>query len=113
MGDRLRLKTLVVEELKPRVYLTPIIERSGEECRIQQIKADSLATNGCGTFVPLRHVSKQKRKVIELEDENAKLRALCADMAAHLREAERLHNDILMPDDYERRMRELGMKVGA
>lgn len=45
-----------------------------------------------------------------LKADNDKLRDLCADLAAHLLEAERVHSDHLMPDGYEERMRELGIK---
>ena len=41
---------------------------------------------------------------------NAKLRELCIDMASHLREAERIHGDELLPDGYIARMRELGIE---
>ena len=43
--------------------------------------------------------------------ENAKLKELCIDMASHLREAERIHGDELLPDGYIARMRELGIEV--
>ena len=46
-----------------------------------------------------------------LEKENKKLRELCADMASHLREAERIHDDELLPEGYITRMRELGIRV--
>jgi hypothetical protein len=54
--------------------LTPVIEPCGEGCRIHHIKSDSIARDGRDTFIPLRHVSKQKRRIFELEAENRKLR---------------------------------------
>ena len=45
-----------------------------------------------------------------LKKENALLRDLCIDMASHLREAERIHGDELLPDGYIARMRELGIE---
>ena len=47
-----------------------------------------------------------------LKKENKKLRELCADMASHLREAERIYGDELLPEGYITRMRELGIRVG-
>lgn len=74
MAERKTLKSVSIDDVKPRVTLTPIVEVSGETCRIHHIKSDSIAVDGRDTFVPLRHVSKQKRRIFELEDENAKLR---------------------------------------
>jgi len=74
MSSRKTLKSVSVEELKPTVTLTPVIESCGEGCRIHHIKSDSIVRDGRDTFVPLRHVSKQKRRIFELEEENAKLR---------------------------------------
>ena len=74
MSSRKTLKSVSVEELKPTVTLTPVIESCGEGCRIHHIKSDSIVRDGRDTFVPLRHVSKQKRRIFELEEQNAKLR---------------------------------------
>lgn len=76
MNSRKTLKSVSVEELKPTIALTPVIEPYGEGCRIHHIKSDSIARDGRDTFVPLRYVSKQKRRIFELEDENEKLREL-------------------------------------
>ena len=46
-----------------------------------------------------------------LKKENTRLRELCADMASHLCEAERIHSDELLPEGYIARLRELGIKV--
>ena len=75
MSSRKTLKSVSVEGLKPTITLTPVIEPCGEGCRIHHIKSDSIAHDGRDTFVPLRHVSKQKRRIFELEEENAKLKA--------------------------------------
>lgn len=76
MSSRKTLKSVSVEGLKPTITLTPVIEQCGEGYRIHHIKSDSIARDGRDTFVPLRHVSKQKRRIFELEEENAKLREL-------------------------------------
>lgn len=44
-----------------------------------------------------------------IADEREALRELCADLAAHLLEAERIHGDYLMPDGYMARLRECGV----
>ena len=76
MSSRKTLKSVSVEGLKPAITLTPVIETCGEGCRIHHIKSDSIARDGRDTFVPLRHVSKQKRRIFELEEENDKLREI-------------------------------------
>lgn len=80
MSSRKTLKSISVEGLKPTITLTPVIEPRGEGYRIHHIKSDSIARDGRDTFVPLRHVSKQKRRIFELEEENAKLRELVAQL---------------------------------
>jgi len=80
MAERKTLKSVSIDDVKPRVTLTPIVEVSGETCRIHHIKSDSIAVDGRDTFVPLRHVSKQRRRIFELENENAEL----ADMLGEL-----------------------------
>lgn len=80
MSSRKTLKSVSVEGLKPTITLTPVIEPCGEGCRIHHIKSDSIAYDGRDTFVPLRHVSKQKRRIFELEEENARLRELARGM---------------------------------
>ena len=91
MSSRKTLKSVSVEGLKPTVTLTPVIEPCGEGYRIHLIKSDSIASDGRDTFVPLRHVSKQKRRIFELEDENAKLRE-------ELAKWERLADGIDLPE---------------
>jgi len=81
MTERKTLKSVSIDDVTPRVVLTPTVEVYGETCRIHHIKADSIAVDGRDTFVPLRHVSKQRRRIFELENENAKLRDLVADMS--------------------------------
>lgn len=73
MSSRKTLKSVSVEGLKPTITLTPVVEPCGEGCRIHHIESDSIARDGRDTFVPLRHVSKQKRRIFELEEENAKM----------------------------------------
>ena len=73
MTERKTLKSVSIDDVTPRVVLTPIVEVYGETCRIHHIKADSIAVDGRDTFVPLRHVSKQRRRIFELENENAEL----------------------------------------
>ena len=85
MNSRKTLKSVSVDGLYPTITLTPVIEPCGEGYRIHHIKSDSIARDGRDTFVPLRHVSKQKRRIFELEDENAKLRELCEDMYEYAR----------------------------
>ena len=127
MAERKTLKSVSIDDVKPRVTLTPIVEVSGETCRIHHIKSDSIAVDGRDTFVPLRHVSKQKRRIFELEDENAKLkrenkklRELCKYMKRSLCEADPVDNPCdlcggwdsgLNDCAYELQMRELGIEV--
>lgn len=114
MSSRKTLKCVSVEGLKPTVTLTPVIEPCGEGFRIHHIKSDSIARDGRDTFVPLRHVSKQKRRVFELEAENDRLReALCAAWKC-------VHAGISCSDcrliaggcTLQTAMRELGIEVG-
>ena len=44
-----------------------------------------------------------------IADECKTLRELCADLVAHLLEAERIYGDCLMPDGYMARLRECGV----
>ena len=88
MSSRKTLKSVSVEGLKPTITLTPVIEPCGEGCRIHHIKSDSIARDGRDTFVPLRHVSKQKRRIFELEEENAKLREYVTAVANDVYESE-------------------------
>lgn len=74
MNNRKTLKSVSVDGLKPIVTLTPVVESCGEGYRIHHINSDSIAHDGRDTFVPLRHVSKQKQRIFKLEEENAKLR---------------------------------------
>jgi len=80
MTKRKTLKSVSIDDVKPRVTLTPIVDVSGETCRIHHIKADSIAVDGRDTFVPLRHLSKQKRRIFELEDEIETLRVWLTDI---------------------------------
>ena len=73
MTERKTLKSVSIDDVTPRITLTPIVEMSGDTCKIHHIKADSIAVDGRDTFVPLRHVSKQRRRIFELENENAEL----------------------------------------
>ena len=80
MAERKTLKSVSIDDVIPRVTLTPIVEVSGETCRIHHIKSDSIAVDGRDTFVPLRHVSKQRRRIIELESEIETLRLWLTDI---------------------------------
>jgi hypothetical protein len=110
MTERKTLKSVSIEDVTPRVVLTPIVEVYGETCRIHHIKADSIAVDGRDTFVPLRHVSKQRRRIFELEDENAKLRELILDM---LVDEERGHNDDDTYYEHVRLAQKLGIEIEA
>ena len=74
MNSRKTLKSVSVDDLNPTIILTPIIEPYGEGYRIHHIKSFSIAHCGRDIFIPLRHVSKQKRRIFELEEENDKLK---------------------------------------
>ena len=108
MAERKTLKSVSIDDVTPRVVLTPIVEVSGETCRIHHIKSDSIAVDGRDTFVPLRHVSKQRRRIFELEDENAKLCELILDM---LVDEERGHNDDDTYYEHVRLAQKLGIEV--
>ena len=108
MTERKTLKSVSIDDVKPRVTLTPIVDVSGDTCRIHHIKSDSIAVDGRDTFVPLRHVSKQRRRIFELEDENAKLCELILDM---LVDEERGHNDDDTYYEHVRLAKELGIEV--
>lgn len=118
MSGRKTLKSVSVEGLKPTITLTPVIEQCGEGYRIHHIKSDSISCYGRDTFVPLRHVSKQKRRIFELEEENAKLRELVkafdwctenTDFRSRCDECPLEQSDKLTPE-CEVRMRELGVE---
>ena len=114
MSSRKTLKSVSVEGLKPTITLTPVIEPCGEGCRIHHIKSDSIARDGMDTFVPLRHVSKQKRRIFELEEENAKLREENKRMRTV---AVRYYTELLHSDDVlgqimaRKKLQELGIEV--
>jgi len=64
---------LCCESTRPNTYITPVFERvDGDKLRIHHIEAGALGDYI--KFVPLRHVSKKRRRVFDLEDENARLR---------------------------------------
>lgn len=69
-----------IEGLEPDVTLMLVLERTDSGWRLHHIEADSIAPGGKGRFVPLRHVSKQRGRIFELEDENSCLRELVRDM---------------------------------
>ena len=88
MSNQKILKSICINDLEPTITLTPIVESYGEKCRIHHIKSDSIAINGRDTFVPLRHVSKHRRKIFKLEEENAKLREWYTDVVRQIKLAD-------------------------
>jgi hypothetical protein len=112
VSSRKTLKSVSVDGLKPTITLTPVVEPCGEGFRIHHIKSDSIARDGRDTFVPLRHVSKQKRRIFELETENDKLREICID--AHDWMGRALYDGSARRYEYKsitERMRELGVEA--
>lgn len=77
---------LCCESTRPNTYITPVFERvDGDKLRIHHIEAGAL---GDGIkFVPLRHVSKKRRRVFDLKDENARLRHHLLSIMRGMRDA--------------------------
>lgn len=67
------IQEVVVDKLRPNVYLRIIVDVN-EHVQLKRIESFSLASNTTYTFVPLRHLSKPKQRIYELERENAKLK---------------------------------------
>lgn len=66
------LKTLESTEVKPTLLVTPVLECAEGGYRTHHVDvAEGYSTR---RFVPIEHVSNQRRTILELEDENAKLR---------------------------------------
>lgn len=102
---------------KPKTYIRPVFESlEDEHIRMHHIDVE------CGfkksKFVPIEHVSKQRRRTFKLEEENAKLRELVRDMWTCVSEGEWDCSDCpryARCDDgvseFRDRARELGIEV--
>ena len=110
MSNQKTLKSICINDLEPTITLTPVVELHGEKCRIHHIKSDSMAINGRDTFVPLRHMSKHKQKIFELEEENAKLRELVRVMHGELVSCED-NGYVCGGHKFDDRVRELEIEV--
>lgn len=72
------LTALRSDEVKPSLRVTPVLAQVKGGYRPHHIDV----TIGCSTkkFVPIEHVGDHRRKILDLEDENAKLRELALDL---------------------------------
>ena len=123
MTDFFIADKLCCEQTKPKTYIKPVFE-CVDDGRLKPHHID-VSILGLDTlkFVPLAHVSKQRRKIFELEDENAKLRELVRDMWRDIPKSESCGWDMDAncctgcdecggECSYWYRMRELGIEVG-
>lgn len=74
------LRTLKSTEVKPALLVTPVLECIEGGYRTHHINV----MEGYRTrkFVPIRHVSNKRRIILDLEEENAKLRELMVELWA-------------------------------
>ena len=84
MDKFVRLPEVRVEGIKKHVYLTPVLAKVGEGYRIHHIDADGISFTKT-RFVPIEHVSRKRRKTLDIELENQILRELCEMSATELR----------------------------
>ena len=84
MDKFVRMPEVRVDGIKKYVYLTPVLAEFGDGYRIHHIDADGIGFIKT-RFVPIEHVSKKRRKTLDIELENQILRELCEMSAAELR----------------------------
>ena len=84
MDKFVRLPEVRVDGIKKYVYLTTVLAEVGDGYRIHHIDADGIGFIKT-RFVPIEHVSKKRRKTLDIELENQILRELCEMSAAELR----------------------------
>lgn len=84
MDKFVRLPEVMVEGIKAYIYLKPVLVDVGDGYRIHHIDADGIGFART-RFVPIEHVSKKRRKTLDVELENQMLRELCEMSAAELR----------------------------
>lgn len=112
------LKALRSNEVKPSLWVTPVLEQVADGYRPHHVEV----AVGCSTrrFVPIEHVSNHRRRILDLEDENAKLRELacrlyecmCNVDADGNHECDSCEYGNAEGDcDFGRLMRELGIEV--
>ena len=114
MSDFYTTKELVCDETEPRTYITPVFELVGDnKLRIHHI--DLYSSGNTVKLVPLRHMSKRKQRIFELEEENDSLRNLVKDIVNHVDSGHKPHEDIEFWSDKENgilvRMQKLGIEV--
>lgn len=125
MTDYFRGKTLICEQTKPRTYFTPVFQRIGDGLKLHHMEVDCLGYRQPKKMLPIEHMGKHKRRIFELETENAKLRELVRDMwrftGTACKKYPRLFDpaaqggqmvQLNMIDAFEQRMRELGVEAG-
>ena len=102
---------------KPKTYMRPVFE-SLEDGHVRLHHIDVEGSMEKCTFARIGHMSKQRRRTFELEEENAKLRELVADMWTCVSEGEWDCSDCpryARCDDgvseFRDRARELGIEV--
>jgi len=78
--DYFRGKTLVCEQTKPRTYFTPVFQHTGDRLKLHHMEVDCMGYRQPKKMLPIEHMGKHKRRIFELEDENAKLRKLMRDV---------------------------------
>lgn len=76
MSSYERLETFKTKTMYPQLCLTPVIERNGDFIWLHHIDMEWPEGEGAPIkYVPLPLIAKQKKRVLELEEENAKQRA--------------------------------------
>lgn len=76
MSEFIRLPEVRIEGIKSNIYMEPSLVEVDGKYRIHHITVSGVCypTN---KFVPLEHLGKRRRKVVDVELENQRLRELC------------------------------------
>lgn len=113
MTKRLRsvkLGSVEFNGVEPPMHLTVVADVDEDGAlSIRHIESDSIARDLRCKFVPIRHVSKHRQRIFELEDETDQLRELCADLYAEMitySDAPNYNASVWAP-----KLRELGIEV--
>ena len=106
MSEFIRLPEVRIEGIEANIYMEPSLVEVDGKYRIHHITVSGVLYPS-NKFVPLEHLSKRRRKVVDVELENQRLRELC-EMAASKLDTEEVDDEttgILSA------MREIGIEV--
>lgn len=106
MSEFIRLPEVRIEGIEKNVYMEPSLVEVDGKYRLHHITVSGVRYPS-NKFVPLEHLGKRRRKVVEVELENQRLRELCEMAASKLdtEEADDETTSILSA------MREIGIGV--